>query len=146
MYALATKPGVLNPKIPEKKVKDRGFATAPDGRFIIKDDNDKDSDAEERNEKKRKTSFLQNDLKDDYSKYLIITLFRHEKKFTYHEIYARRFYFVEDEDDVSIVTTKTADKKRKYSESILDAMSLKSQSTSRYRGKFFVLHSIPRDT
>lgn len=67
MFTLATQPGVSNPKIPEKKVKDRGFATAPDGRLIIRDDNDKDSDAEERNKKKRKISFLQSDSEDDYS-------------------------------------------------------------------------------
>lgn len=40
------------------------------------------------------------------------------------------------EDDVSVVTAKTAGKKRKYSENALDVMSLKSQSTSKYRGKF----------
>ncbi|XP_071577091.1 RRP12-like protein [Temnothorax nylanderi] len=100
-----TQPGVSNLKIPEKKVKDRGFATAPDGRLIIRDDNERDSDAEERNKKKRKTCFSQSDSEDDYK----------------------------DEDDVSVVTTKTAGKKRKYSSSTLDAMSLKSQSTSRYR-------------
>ncbi|TGZ37069.1 RRP12-like protein [Temnothorax longispinosus] len=101
-----TQPGVSNLKIPEKKVKDRGFATAPDGRLIIRDDNERDSDAEERTKKKkRKTSFSQSDSEDDYK----------------------------DEDDVSVVTTKTAGKKRKYSSSTLDAMSLKSRSTSRYR-------------
>lgn len=74
LYALATQPGVSNPKISEKKVKDRGFAIAPDGRFIIRDDNEKnDSDAEEK--KKRKTYFLQNDSEDDYSKYFVIILF-----------------------------------------------------------------------
>lgn len=63
-----TQPGVSNPKIPEKKIKDRGFATASDGRLIIRDDNEKDSDAEERTKKRRKTSFLQSDSEDDYSK------------------------------------------------------------------------------
>lgn len=72
MFASATQPGVSNPKIPEKKVKDRGFATAPDGRLIIRDDNEKNSDTEERTKKKRKTSFLQNsDSEDDYSKYIV---------------------------------------------------------------------------
>ncbi|XP_077282524.1 RRP12-like protein [Temnothorax americanus] len=103
-----TQPGVSNLKIPEKKIKNRGFATAPDGRLIIRDDNERDSDAEERTKKKkkRKTSFSQSDSEDAYK----------------------------DEDDVAVVTTKTAGKKRKYSSSTLDAMSLKSsQSTSRYR-------------
>lgn len=57
-----------NPKIPEKKVKDRGFATAPDGRLVIRVDNEKDSDAEGKSKKKRNTSFLQSDSDDDYSK------------------------------------------------------------------------------
>ncbi|XP_011686333.1 PREDICTED: RRP12-like protein [Wasmannia auropunctata] len=102
-----TQPGVLNPKIPVKKIKDRGFASAPDGRIIITDhDNERDSNAVEEKNKKRVTSFLQSDTEDDY----------------------------EDEDNgSSIATTKTVSKKRKYSESTLDAMSLKSQSTSRYR-------------
>ncbi|EGI69855.1 PREDICTED: RRP12-like protein [Acromyrmex echinatior] len=99
-----TQPGVPNPKIPIRKTKDRGFATAPDGRLIIKDDNERDSDTEERNKKKKKTSFLQSDSEDDYI-----------------------------EDNVSVVTTKTAGKKRKCSESTLDVMSLKSQSTSKYQ-------------
>ncbi|XP_018354107.1 PREDICTED: RRP12-like protein [Trachymyrmex septentrionalis] len=98
-----TQPGVPNPKIPVRKTKDRGFATAPDGRLIIRDDNERDSDTE-KNKKKKKTSFLQSDSEDDYV-----------------------------EDDISVVTTKTANKKRKYSESVLDVMSLKSQSTSKYR-------------
>lgn len=95
-YVLATQPGVSNPKILEKKVKDRGFATAPDGRLIITDDNEKDSDAEERNKKgkKKKTCFLQSDSEDDYGKYLIIILLRHEKSLTYLcdfvSIYTRR--------------------------------------------------------
>jgi len=67
---------VQNPKIPVKKIKDRGFATAPDGRLIIRDDNEKDSDVE-RNKKKRKSSFLQNDSEDDYGKCFVITLFRY---------------------------------------------------------------------
>ncbi|KYN06248.1 PREDICTED: RRP12-like protein [Cyphomyrmex costatus] len=100
---ITTTQPVSNPKILERKTKDRGFPTAPDGRLIIRDDNEKDSDVE-RSNKKRKTSFLQNDSEDDYV-----------------------------EDDVSVVTTKTASKKRKYSESVLDVMSLKSQSTSKYR-------------
>lgn len=54
----------------------------------------------------------------------------------------RHFYFVEDEDDVSVVTTRTAAKKRKYSESTLDAMSLKSQSMSRYQGKFISFYIV----
>ncbi|XP_029179046.1 RRP12-like protein [Nylanderia fulva] len=99
-----TQPGVSNPtKIPMKKVKDHGFKTAPDGRLIIVDGNEKDSDTEEKSKKK---FFLQNkdSEEDDY----------------------------EDEDDVSM-TTKNVDKKRKYSESMSDVMSLKSQSTSRYQ-------------
>lgn len=84
MYALATQPGVPNPKIPIRKTKNRGFATAPDGRLIIRDDNERDSDIEERNKKKRKTSFLQSDSEDDYGKcFVIIILFRHRKKFMY---------------------------------------------------------------
>jgi len=58
-----------------KKIKDRGFATAPDGRFIIRDDNEKDSDVEG-NKKKKRTSFLQNDSEDDYGKCFVIILFR----------------------------------------------------------------------
>lgn len=69
MYALATQPGVPDPKISVKKIKDRGFATAPDGRLIIRDDDERDSDAEEGNKKKRKkTSFLRSDSEDDYGK------------------------------------------------------------------------------
>ncbi|XP_011864615.1 PREDICTED: RRP12-like protein isoform X2 [Vollenhovia emeryi] len=107
--------GVSNRKLPERKVKDRGFATAPDGRLIITDDNEKDSDAEERKQKKRKkekTVFLQSDSEDDYK----------------------------DRDDASIVASKSAGKKRKYSESTLDAMSSKSQSTSRYRASGSGIH------
>ncbi|XP_011170370.3 RRP12-like protein [Solenopsis invicta] len=102
-----TQPGVSNPKIPKKKVQDRGFATAPDGRLIIMDDNEKESDAEERNKKrkKNKTSFLQSDSEEDDYK---------------------------DEDDLSM-SVKIAGKKRKYSESTMDVTSLKSQSTSKYR-------------
>lgn len=73
-----------------RKTKDRGFATAPDGRLIIKDDNERDSDAEEKN-KKRKTPFLQNDSEDDYGKCFVIILFRHGKKFMYGEIYISIF-------------------------------------------------------
>ncbi|KMQ96335.1 rrp12-like protein [Lasius niger] len=102
-----TQPGVSNPKIPMKKVKDHDFKTASDGRLIITDGNEKDSDTEERGkEKKKRASFLQNDSEeDDY----------------------------EDEDDVSVAAAKNAVKKRKYSESMSDVMSLKSQSTSKYR-------------
>lgn len=98
-----TQPGVSNPKIPEKKVKDYGFKTAPDGRLIITDGDEKDSDTEEKN--KKKAPFLQDNLEeDDY----------------------------EDKDDIS-VAEKNTNKKRKYSESIADVMSLKSQSTSKYQ-------------
>ncbi|GAB1867081.1 RRP12-like protein [Camponotus japonicus] len=98
-----TQPGVSNPKIPVKRVKDHGFKTAPDGRLIITDGDEKDSDTEEKN--KKKAPFLQDDLEeDDY----------------------------EDKDDIS-VTEKNTNKKRKYSESISDVMSLKSQSTSKYQ-------------
>lgn len=48
-------------------------------------------------------------------------------------------YFVEEKDDVEddvSVATKNVSKKRKYSENMSDVMSLKSQSTSRYRGTF----------
>ncbi|XP_011633501.1 RRP12-like protein isoform X1 [Pogonomyrmex barbatus] len=100
-----TQPGVSNPKIPEKKVKDYGFKTTPDGRLIIRDDNDKDSDAGEGNKKKRKASFLRSDSEDDY----------------------------EDQDDVSVVTAKSIGNKRKRNENMSDMMSLKSQSTSKYR-------------
>lgn len=100
-----TQPGVTNPKIPVKRVKDHSFKTAPDGRLIITDGNEKDSDTEDRS-KKKKASFFQNDSEeDDY----------------------------EGEDDVSVAATKNAVKKRKYSESTSDVMSLKSQSTSRYQ-------------
>ncbi|KAL0112098.1 hypothetical protein PUN28_013375 [Cardiocondyla obscurior] len=99
-----TQPRASNPKIPQNKVKDRGFAIAPDGRIIIKDNNEKDSDTEERNKKKKKIGFPQNDSEDDYK----------------------------DEDDVSVISAG-AGKKRKYSESVSDAMSLKSRTTSRYQ-------------
>ncbi|XP_036149420.1 RRP12-like protein isoform X2 [Monomorium pharaonis] len=103
---ITTTQPVSNPKILEKKVKDPDFATAPDGRLIIMDNNEKDRDADERNKKrKKKTSFLQSDSEDDYR----------------------------NEDDVSVMSTKITGKKRKYSESTLDATSLKSQSSSRYR-------------
>lgn len=69
-YISATQPGVSNPKIPVKKVKDDGFKTAPDGRLIITDDNEKDSDTEER--RKKKAPFLQDDLEeDDYGRALL---------------------------------------------------------------------------
>ncbi|EZA47728.1 RRP12-like protein [Ooceraea biroi] len=102
-----TQPGVSNPKSPVKKVKDYGFKTAPDGRLIITDDNDRDSDVEKTNKKKRKASFLQSDSEDDNA----------------------------DEDDASIVTAaRTAGVKRaKHSESVSDVMSLKSQTTSKYQ-------------
>lgn len=68
LYIVATQPGVSNPtKISTKRVKDHGFKTAPDGRLIITDGNEKDSDTEK--SKKKKTSFLQNDSEeDDYGK------------------------------------------------------------------------------
>jgi len=60
---------VSNPKIPVKRVKDHGFKTAPDGRLIITDGDEKDSDTEEKN--KKKAPFLQDDLEeDDYGKAL----------------------------------------------------------------------------
>lgn len=73
LYVSATQPGVSNPKIPMKKVKDHDFKTAPDGRLIITDGNEKDSDTEERSkEKKKRASFLQNDSEeDDYGKALL---------------------------------------------------------------------------
>lgn len=64
----ATQPGVSNMKTFVKKVKDYGFKTAPDGRLIIKDENEKDSDAETGNKKKGKISFLRSDSEDDYGK------------------------------------------------------------------------------
>ncbi|KAM0736189.1 RRP12-like protein [Formica fusca] len=100
----ATQSSVTNPKIPVKMVKDHGLKTAPDGRLIIIDGNEKNSDNIEERSKKRKASFLQNvSEEDDY------------------------------EDEVSVAAAKNTDKKRKYSESTSDVMSLKSQSTSRYR-------------
>lgn len=62
---------MTNPNIPVKKMKDHGFKSAPDGRLIITDDNEKDSDTEERS-KKKKASFLQDDSEeDDYGKTLL---------------------------------------------------------------------------
>lgn len=54
-----------NPKASIKKVKDHGFKTAPDGRLIITDTKERDSDTED---KKKKKAFLQNDSEDDYGK------------------------------------------------------------------------------
>lgn len=70
MYVSATQPGVSNPEISisKQKTKDHSFKTAPDGRLIITDDNDGESDIEERSKKKKKASFLQNDSEDDYGK------------------------------------------------------------------------------
>lgn len=45
-------------------------------------------------------------------------------------------YFVEDDDDISVATMNVNGRKRKHSENMSDVMSLKSQSTSRYQGKF----------
>lgn len=64
LYVSATQPGLLNPKVTVKKVKDHGFKTAPDGRLIIVDNNERDSDTEDK--KKKKTPFLQSDSEDDY--------------------------------------------------------------------------------
>ncbi|XP_020293878.1 RRP12-like protein [Pseudomyrmex gracilis] len=110
-----TQPTVTsNSKIPNSKKapqkdKDYGFKIAPDGRFIITDDKEKDdSDAEEGNKKKRKklASFLHSDSEDDYK----------------------------DNDDISVATSKVDGRKRKYSENMSDIMSSKSlQSTSRYQ-------------
>ncbi|KAL6431993.1 hypothetical protein ACFW04_007436 [Cataglyphis niger] len=101
-----TQPGVTNPKIPVKRIKAHSFKTAPDGRLIITDGNEKDSDTEDRN-KKKKVSFLQNDSEeDDYEG---------------------------GEDDASVAAAKIAGKKRKYNESTSDVMSLKSQSMSKYQ-------------
>lgn len=62
---------MTNPKIPVKRVKDHSFKTAPDGRLIITDGNEKDSDTEDRS-KKKKASFFQNDSEeDDYGKMLL---------------------------------------------------------------------------
>lgn len=70
MYISATQPGVTNPKIPVKRVKEHSFKTAPDGRLIITDGNEKDSDTEDRSKKKK--AFLQNDSEeDDYGKVLL---------------------------------------------------------------------------
>ncbi|XP_032675287.1 RRP12-like protein [Odontomachus brunneus] len=69
-----TQPGLPNPKVLVKKVKDHDFKTAPDGRLIITDGNEKDSDTEDK--KKKKTPFSQSDSEDDY----------------------------EDKDDVSVIT------------------------------------------
>lgn len=55
-----------NSKVPVKKLKDHSFKTAPDGRLIITDDNERESDTE--GKKKRKTSFFQSDSEDDYGK------------------------------------------------------------------------------
>lgn len=54
------------------------------------------------------------------------------------------FYFIEDEDDASTMTANTVGRKRTYSESTVDAMSLKSRSTSRYRGEFIKFLSITK--
>lgn len=127
-YISATQPGVSNPKIPIKRVTDHGFKTAPDGRFIITDGNEKASDTEETN--KKKAPFLEDDLEeDDYGKAL---LFRN----CVNDIPLNAFiHFVEDKDDISIAD-KNTNRKRKYNESASDVMSLKSQSTSKYRGTF----------
>lgn len=66
LYVSATQPGVSNPKVPVKKAKDHGFKTAPDGRLIIADDNERDSDTEKK--KKKKTPFPHSDSEDDYGK------------------------------------------------------------------------------
>lgn len=79
VFFIATQPTVTsNSKIPNpqkapQKEKDYGFKIAPDGRFIITDDKEKDSDAEEGNKKKRKkgASFL-SDSEDDYSNYFAL--------------------------------------------------------------------------
>lgn len=49
-------------------------------------------------------------------------------------IYSISLLPTEDEDDISVANAKTIGGKRKYNESVSDVMSLKSQSTSRYRG------------
>lgn len=77
LYFSATQSSVTNPKIPVKMIKDHGLKTAPDGRLIIIDGNEKNSDNTEERSKKRKASFLQNvSEEDDYGKTLLEFFFR----------------------------------------------------------------------
>ncbi|EFN82732.1 RRP12-like protein [Harpegnathos saltator] len=98
-----TQPGLPNLKVPVKTEKDHGFKTAPDGRLIITEDNEKDDDVKDK--RKKKTPFPQCDSEDDY----------------------------DDKDDISVITTETTSRKRKHKDMDSDMISMKSQSTSRYK-------------
>ncbi|XP_014485127.1 PREDICTED: RRP12-like protein isoform X2 [Dinoponera quadriceps] len=105
-----TQPGLPNPKVSGKKVKDQDFKIAPDGRFIITDSNERDSDVEGKKKKRKKTPFPQEDSNDDWE--------------------GDSGDDGKDEDDARM--TKTA-RKRKHNDVDSDVISLKSQSTSKYQ-------------
>lgn len=62
----ATKPGLKSLPVNERKPKDSGFKTAPDGRLIICDEYDKDDVSEQNRPKKKKSKFPHSDSEDDY--------------------------------------------------------------------------------
>ncbi|XP_015188841.1 PREDICTED: RRP12-like protein [Polistes dominula] len=107
-----TKPGTNSnmnvvPIKKPKEPKDYGFKIAPDGRFIIKDDNQKDDDEDnEMENKKRKYMLSENDSNDDYED--------------------------DEEDKKSLASVDPASRKRKHGASS-DTTSMKSFGSSKYR-------------
>nr|XP_003701407.1 PREDICTED: RRP12-like protein [Megachile rotundata] len=98
-----TQPRVFNSNKSVVTSKDRGFKTAPDGRLIITEDNEKDDEAEVK--RKKKTPFLHSDTEDDY----------------------------EDDDDIkSTIALHASNRKRKLSENS-DNISVYSSATSKYK-------------
>ncbi|CAL7937924.1 unnamed protein product [Xylocopa violacea] len=101
-----TQPGSINPKMAAAKPKDRGFKIAPDGRIIIKDDNERDDEVEVVKKKKKSPLLLHSDSEDDY-----------------------------DDDDIQSVVTssaKVANRKRKHNDNF-DEVSIISGGTSKYQ-------------
>ncbi|XP_017799417.1 PREDICTED: RRP12-like protein [Habropoda laboriosa] len=99
-----TQPGMLNPKGAVAKSKNRGFKTAPDGRLIITEGNERD-DEEVVKRKKKSPLLLHSDSEDDY----------------------------EDVDDIeSIAAEQIMARKRKHSDN-LDSTSVRSGDSSKYQ-------------
>ncbi|XP_076241511.1 RRP12-like protein isoform X2 [Calliopsis andreniformis] len=99
-----TQPRVLKQNETISNQKDRGFKTAPDGRLIITESNEKDDEVS--NKRKRKVPFLHSDSEDDY--------------------------YEEEDDTLSMVTAQPTNRKRKHSDNF-DNVSVKSAATSKYQ-------------
>ncbi|KAI4479190.1 hypothetical protein M0804_011329 [Polistes exclamans] len=104
-----TQPGNISMNVPIKKPKepkDYGFKTAPDGRIIIKDDNQKDDEDNDAENRKRKNMLSENDSDDNYEE--------------------------DEEDKKSLASVDPASRKRKRSTNS-DTTSIKSFASSKYR-------------